>query len=266
MLTLNGVGHTYKRPGTKNETVTALQGIDLEIPTGQRLCIVGPSGCGKSTLLRLVAGFEQPTDGEILEGDKRVNSASESRGMVFQEPNLYPWLTLRDNIHLPGKFAGSKKHIEAADGLLKLVGLEHAADRFPHELSGGMQQRAQIARVMSASPETVLMDEPFGALDPFTREKLQAELLKAWRSYEPTIVFITHSVEEALLLGERVIVMGAHPGRVIRDVAVPRWDLFSDADTDGSALAEKLSALTGNAEFVALRQEIKGLISGAYSE
>ena len=193
MLTLTGVGHTFAGRGGE---VEALRDINLEIPTGQRVCIVGPSGCGKSTLLRLMAGFTQPTTGQI--------SGAESRGMVFQEPNLYPWLNLRDNVRLAGTFSGDKEHLRAADELLQVVGLDKAAERFPHELSGGMQQRAQIARVLAPRPETVLMDEPFGALDPFTREKLQAELLRVWRLYEPTIVFITHSVEEALLLGERV--------------------------------------------------------------
>ncbi|MGV0396888.1 ABC transporter ATP-binding protein [Corynebacterium suicordis] len=240
MLTLTGVGHTFAGRGGE---VEALRDINLEIPTGQRVCIVGPSGCGKSTLLRLMAGFAQPTTGQI--------SGAESRGMVFQEPNLYPWLNLRDNVRLAGTFSGDKEHLRAADELLQVVGLDKAAERFPYELSGGMQQRAQIARVLAPRPETVLMDEPFGALDPFTREKLQAELLRVWRLYEPTIVFITHSVEEALLLGERVVVMGAEPGRILEEIEVPPWD-------------GEVSEITGYPEFVALRQHIKAVISQEY--
>lgn len=249
MLTLTSVGHTFGRARSKSDTVEALRDINLVIPTGQRVCIVGPSGCGKSTLLRLMAGFEQPTDGEIVGGG--------TRGMVFQEPNLYPWLDLRSNVRLAGSFSGNEEHITAADEYLELVGLSGAAERYPHELSGGMQQRAQIARVLAPRPETVLMDEPFGALDPFTREKLQAGLLRAWQRDQPTIVFITHSVEEALLLGERVVVMGSEPGRILEDIDVPPWELGED-------IATSLSELTGKSEFVQLRQRIKSLISQAH--
>lgn len=222
MLLLEDVKHTYHTTG--GDSVTALDGVSLTIQDAEIVCVIGPSGCGKSTLLKLIAGFDRPSSGSLKESKndgeaQPLTGPSTTRGVVFQQPNLFPWLNVASNISLAATF-GTGERSRAID-LQKLVGLEGASDRLPHELSGGMQQRAQIARVLAGSPSTVLMDEPFGALDPFTREELQAELLRVWLSYKPTIVFVTHSVEEALILGDRIVIMTKNPARVAKVVDVP---------------------------------------------
>lgn len=221
MLLLEDVKHTYHTTG--GDSVTALDGVSLTIQDAEIVCVIGPSGCGKSTLLKLIAGFDRPSSGSLKESKndgeaQPLTGPSTTRGVVFQQPNLFPWLNVASNISLAATF-GTGERSRAID-LQKLVGLQGASDRLPHELSGGMQQRAQIARVLAGSPSTVLMDEPFSALDPFTREELQAELLRVWLSYKPTIVFVTHSVEEALILGDRIVIMTK-----IRPES-PRWSTF----------------------------------------
>jgi len=226
--------------------VRALDRIDLTIEPGQFVCLAGPSGCGKTTLLRLIAGFMTPTEGEVRVGGERVTRPSADRGVVFQQPMLYPWMTVRQNVELGPKLRGVKAPQRREEGqrFLDMVGLTEFADRRPYELSGGMQQRCQIARVLTNDPDIILMDEPFGALDALTRERLQNELLEIWRTTRSTIFFITHSVDEAVFLGTRVLVMSPRPGRIVLDEP----SVFSQP---GRPLdAEELRALPAYAELV----------------
>jgi len=202
--------------------VEALARIDATIERAAFVCLIGASGCGKSTLLRVIAGFEEPTTGEVLVEDKPVTAPGSDRGMVFQDYALFPWMTVRQNIGFgPRQRQLPRKEVEdIADEFVKLVGLERAANRYPSQLSGGMKQRVAIARVLANNANILLMDEPFGALDALTREQLQRELLQIWARTRVTIVFVTHSVEEAALLADRVLVMSAGPGRIESDIRV----------------------------------------------
>lgn len=252
---LTGLGKTYD---TASGQTVALQPTDLTIEPGEFVSIVGPSGCGKTTLLRLIAGFEDPTEGVVEVGGARVTAPSADRGVVFQAPTLYPWLTVRGNVEFGPKVSGVGKaeRREQAQKLLDLVGLGDFGDKRPYELSGGMQQRAQIARVLVNDPAIVLMDEPYGALDALTRERLQVDLLKIWREAGKTIVFITHSVEEAVFLSTRVLVMSARPGRVVIDRKVELPGDGPDTVRDPS--------VTGPPEFQALRTELAAAIYAAH--
>ena len=230
-IELRGVAHTY---GRGPAAVPALDPIDLTVEHGQFLCIVGPSGCGKTTLLQAIAGFLEPSSGEVLVGGVRVEGPAPDRGVVFQQPNLYPWLTVRGNVEFGPRMRGIKKaeRRRIADEQLQLVGLADAADLHPHELSGGMQQRCQIARVLANEPDLLLMDEPFGALDAITRERLQRELLRLREAGDKTVVFITHGVDEAAYLADRVVVLSSRPGHVVFDEPAPfagRHDRPDDA-------------------------------------
>lgn len=258
MIKIENVSHVYETQ--RGENVRALEDISLDIPDSERVCIVGPSGCGKSTLLRLIAGFLTATTGEISVDDQLVSGPGDHCGVVFQQPNLFPWLSVRDNIHFGAGVSKNSEYDEAAEALTRTVGLTGAQDRYPHELSGGMQQRAQIARVLAVGPRVVLMDEPFGALDPFTREQLQADLLNIWTARRPSIIFITHSVDEALLLGQRVIVMGTNPGRIIDVLETP--DFYGERDEPRGV--DDLFAVLDEPDFVALRRKVKKAI-GPYS-
>jgi len=202
--------------------VEALARIDATIERGAFVCLIGASGCGKSTLLRVVAGFEEPTTGEVLVEGKPVTAPGSDRGMVFQDYALFPWMTVRQNIGFgPRQRQLPRKEVEdIANEFVKLVGLERAANRYPSQLSGGMKQRVAIARVLANNANILLMDEPFGALDALTREQLQRELLQIWARTRVTIVFVTHSVEEAALLADRVLVMSAGPGRIESDIRI----------------------------------------------
>ena len=204
------------------EIVHAVEDTTIEVDTGQFVCVVGPSGCGKTTLLKILAGFLEPTGGVARANGVPIKGPSWERGVVFQHANLYPWLTARKNVELGLKFrgvdAGTRR--STAEACLDLVGLGGFEDKKPYELSGGMQQRTQIARVRASDPEIILMDEPFGALDALTRERLQMDLLKISRERRKTVFFITHSVEEAIILGDRVLVMSPRPGRVVLDEKV----------------------------------------------
>jgi NitT/TauT family transport system ATP-binding protein len=205
-----------------NGSVEALRGINLTVKKGEFVCLLGASGCGKSTLLRIIAGFEKATRGAVAVCGVEVDGPGPDRGMVFQDYALFPWLTVRDNVrfgplhrHVP-----AKQIAETAERFLAMVGLTAFADRYPHQLSGGMKQRVAIARVLANDADILLMDEPFGALDALTRSKLQEELIDIWRTTNLTVIFVTHSVEEAVLLADRVIVMTAGPGRVESEVAL----------------------------------------------
>lgn len=216
------------------QQITALKDASLSIQKGEFVTLIGASGCGKSTLLRIIAGFERPTAGEALMWNTPIDGPAPLRGMVFQDYALFPWLSVRDNIGFGPTSQGwpKTKIRETADRFIEMVGLQRFADAYPHQLSGGMRQRVAIARVLANEAEVVLMDEPFGALDAMTRERLQEELLEIWRATKLTVVFVTHSVEEAIMLADRVVVMTPGPGRIESDntVKLPRpRDLTSPA-------------------------------------
>ncbi len=236
------------------EQVPALAEIDLTIEPGEFVCLAGPSGCGKTTLLRLLAGFMKPSEGEVRVAGDKVTGPGSDRGVVFQQPTLFPWLTVRGNVELGPRLQGidKRRRRERADEFLALVGLTDFGDHRPYELSGGMQQRAQIARVLAGDPDIVLMDEPFGALDALTRERLQNELLSIWRATGKTILFITHSVDEAVFLGSRVMVMSPRPGRIVLDQPAR----FGEEGARPSP--EELRSLP---EYVALRDEVRTAIT-----
>ncbi|UOD31075.1 ABC transporter ATP-binding protein [Massilia violaceinigra] len=202
--------------------VTALRDINLHIPDGQFVCLLGPSGCGKSTLLNAIAGFSLPSTGTIEANGKLVTAPGPDRGMVFQEYALFPWMTVEKNIG----FGLGIKGMQAAEidkrvgALLEMLSLSDFRQRFPKDLSGGMRQRVAIARVLALDSPIMLMDEPFGALDALTRRNLQDELLRIWAELKKTIVFVTHSIEEAIYLADRIIVMTYRPGTVKRDIIV----------------------------------------------
>jgi NitT/TauT family transport system ATP-binding protein len=206
-----------------DDRIEALHHIDVAIAKGEFVCLIGASGCGKSTLLRIIAGFEPPTSGQVLVHGQPIKGPGSDRGMVFQDYALFPWMTARENIAFGPRQKGlGNDRIRAITGeYLEMIGLTRFADRFPYQLSGGMKQRVAIARVLANDASILLMDEPFGALDALTREQLQAELLQIWARTHVTVIFVTHSVEEATLLGDRVVVMTAGPGRVEGDIPVP---------------------------------------------
>ena len=203
---------------TERGTVTALEAIDLRIGCGSFLTLLGPSGCGKSTLLRVIADLVQPSGGSARVLGDRPQVARQNReiGFVFQEAGLLPWRTALQNVTLPLEVGGgrAKAGSRSAGDLLRLVGLEGWENAFPHELSGGMRQRVAIARALISGPKLLLMDEPFGALDEITRDRLNEELLEVWRSTGTTVVFVTHSIYEAAFLGQEVLLLAARPGRV----------------------------------------------------
>ena len=198
----------------------AVHGLDCQIEPGQFVCILGPSGCGKSTLLRALAGHLSAHAGSLKVDGGEVSGPSPQRGMVFQHHTLFPWRTVRDNVAFGLKMRGigkAERH-RAADDILQLVGLEGFAERWPDQLSGGMQQRVEIARVLVNRPRLLLMDEPFGALDALTRLNMQELLLDIWARIRTTVVFVTHDIDEALFLADRLLVMSARPGRIIEDL------------------------------------------------
>ena len=209
----------------RNGPVVALNGANLEIQDNEFICVVGPSGCGKSTLLNILAGLLEPTSGEILVDGKPVEGTSVDRGVVFQQYALFPWLTVKKNVEFGLKLQKKSKEEceQIAMKYIKMVGLEKFTNSYPKELSGGMKQRVAIARAYAVNPSLLLMDEPFGALDAQTRTQLQTELLKTWEEEKKTCFFITHDVEEAILLASRVVVMSARPGRIkeVIDIDIP---------------------------------------------
>jgi NitT/TauT family transport system ATP-binding protein len=197
-------------------SVPALDGIDFDVARGELVCLLGPSGCGKSTLLNAVAGFVQPTSGEIIAAGARVTGPGPDRGMVFQEYALFPWMTVRSNIAfgLEMRKEGKAEIARKVDALLAKLQLGEFAQRFPKDLSGGMRQRVAIARLLALDSPILLMDEPFGALDALTRRNLQDELLRIWTELGKTILFVTHSIEESIYLADRIVVMTYRPGRL----------------------------------------------------
>lgn len=200
----------------------AVQDAQLDIRPGEFVCLLGPSGCGKSTLLNAMAGFVSPTRGELTIDGKGVDAPSPDRGMVFQQHSLFPWKTVRDNVAFGPLMAGASRNeaCSVARTFLSLVGLAAFEDAYPGTLSGGMQQRVGIARALANYPSVLLMDEPFGALDAQTRIMMQENLLEIWREFHNTVVFVTHDIDEAVFLSDRIVVMSASPGRIIADIKV----------------------------------------------
>jgi len=248
LIAIDGVSKTYV--SASGAAVHALSRISLDIKPGEFVCVVGPSGCGKSTLLRLLAGLDSYSDGRLLLDGEPVVGPSRKVGVVFQAANLLPWMTVHDNVRLPLRVGG--RHAPAGDRIERLLGLTGLADfgdKYPYELSGGMQQRAGICRALARDPEILLMDEPFGALDALTRERLNLELQRIWQENRKTILLITHSISEAIFLADRVIVMSARPGRILADLAVPipRPRTFDD--------------IVLHPDYARLAKEVRGLLN-----
>lgn len=207
---------------SKHKETYTLDNIDLSFKKGEFICLLGPSGCGKSTLLNIIAGLETPSEGKIYLNDKEINGVGVDRAVMFQESALFPWLKVIDNVEFGMKMAGvpSKERREKALYYLKMVHLAKFKNSFVHELSGGMRQRVALARALTLDSEVLLMDEPFAALDSQTKNILQTELQKVWIETKKTIIFVTHNVEEAVLLGDRVIVMSTNPGKVKKEFKI----------------------------------------------
>lgn len=203
--------------------VTALEGINFQAHQREFVCVIGPSGCGKSTLIRILAGLETPSSGEMLLDGKSVHGPGPERGMVFQGYTLFPWRTVKKNVMFGLEMAGRSKAVaeEEARMWIDLVGLAKFENAYPHQLSGGMKQRVAIARALANQPRILLMDEPFGALDAQTRARMQAYLMEIWQNIDITILFITHDLEEAIYLADRILVLKAHPGEVQEIIEVP---------------------------------------------
>ncbi|MBO4240020.1 ABC transporter ATP-binding protein [Pseudonocardia alni] len=248
-IAASGLGHSY--PG-RRERVQALGPLDLTVRPGEFLVLVGASGCGKSTLLRLVAGFERPTEGTLAVAG-RTPEPGVSAGVVFQQPRLFPWRTVGGNVDLALRYAGvGADRTIARDGLLERVGLTGVADRRTWEISGGQQQRVAIARALAADRDLLLLDEPFGALDALTRERLQDDVRRVGHETGRTSVFVTHSADEAVFLGSRVVVLTARPGRIALDLRI-------DLPRSGVDAEE----LRGSPEFAELRARVGAAVKEA---
>ncbi|AZN38914.1 ABC transporter ATP-binding protein [Paenibacillus albus] len=219
-ITISGLSKVYE---TKKSRFEALRGIDMQVRTNEFVTIVGPSGCGKSTLLRIVAGLDELSEGSVtLDGEEVIGPGAE-RGMVFQGYTLFPWLTVRENIEYGPKLKGvsTLERRAISSHFLKVIKLEAFANAYPKQLSGGMKQRVAIARALANRPKVLLMDEPFGALDAQTKLEMQEMLLEVWEKEKTTVLFITHDIDEAVFLSQRIIVMGAGPGRILKTFDVP---------------------------------------------
>jgi NitT/TauT family transport system ATP-binding protein len=242
-IILNNVSKIFERNG---HIFKSLEDVDLEIYEKEFLCILGPSGCGKSTILRMIAGLDEPSDGKILVDDHRVDGPDSTRGMVFQEYSLFPWRSVIENVAFPLEMRGmGNERYEIAEDYLKIVGLEKFKNSMPQELSGGMKQRISIIRALAGDPDILLMDEPFGALDVLTRNQLQIDLLKIWKEKRKTIVFVTHSIDEAIFLGDRVILMSKGPGKIMESF-----------DVDIKRIRDRLGP-----DFLSIKKEIMELLT-----
>ena len=245
LIAVRDVSRVFTSGGT---TVTALDHVGFEVQAGNFVSIVGPSGCGKSTLLKIVSGLLAPSSGTVTVHDEPVRAPLENVGMVFQAPILLKWRSVIGNILLPVEFArlDIPSHTERTRALIKLVGLEGFDEMYPHQLSGGMQQRVSLCRALVTDPQLLLMDEPFGALDAMTRDELDMELLRIWEERKKTVLFVTHSIQEAVFLSDVVFVMSARPGRLLEQIAInlprPRsMEMMTDQKFGGYAL--KIRAL-----------------------
>ena len=237
-IAVEHVTHRYV-DGNTGEGQLAIQDVSFSVSAGEFVCVVGASGSGKSTILQLLAGLLKPTEGTVSVGGARVTGPGRDRGVVFQDYAMLPWKTVLENVALGPKLAGAskKERHEIARKNLQLVGLEDVEKKYPHELSGGMRQRAAVARTLAADPQVILMDEPFAAVDAQTRAVLQEELVRIWAATGKTVLFITHSVEESVFLADRVIVLSSHPGTVREEILIPtpRAERVAEAPTPQDA-------------------------------
>jgi ABC-type nitrate/sulfonate/bicarbonate transport system ATPase subunit len=219
-LSIRGVSKTFHR--LDGSAVQALDGVSLAIAAGELVSLIGPSGCGKSTLLRLIAGLDQPTSGELRIGAAAIEGPSAERGLIFQDPNLFPWLSVRRNVQaglVARGILGQRRN--EVEEFIRLVGLEAFASVYPHQLSGGMAQRAALARALVNHPRVLLLDEPLGALDQFTRMQMQDEVLRVWEARRTTMLLVTHDIDEAIYMSDRITIMTPRPGRIERVLEVP---------------------------------------------
>jgi NitT/TauT family transport system ATP-binding protein len=254
-LRMKHLSKTYPPVAGVGASVTALTDVDLEVAESEFVVVVGPSGCGKSTLLRLVSGIMSPSGGEVhFEAGDSGGPKSPNIGMVFQTPVLLPWLTTLRNVLFPARLLGrpAREYQARAHELISLVGLAGFEDHYPWQLSGGMQHRAALARALVTEPDILLMDEPFASLDILTREQMAVELARIWAIARTTVLFITHSIEEAVFLADRVVVLSPRPGRVIGNLAIdvsrPRtWQMLAEPEIAGP-VAEIREQLTGSAQ------------------
>ena len=250
-LSIDKISMRFDLPG--GGSVQALKDVSLDLKAGELLSVLGPSGCGKTTLLNIVAGFLAPTDGVMTLNGHQIKGPDAERGMVFQQGALFEWMSVRDNVGFGPSMKGMPKADKAktVNHLLDVVGLQDFKEKAVYELSGGMQQRVALARCLANDPDVILMDEPLGALDALTREKMQSLVLKLWKETGKTIILITHSVEEALLLGERLIVMAPRPGRIHKEYRLPFAELGVNSD---------LREVKKHPDFAVKREEILGMI------
>lgn len=246
LIQLCDIGLVYR---SAHREVEALWNINLEFQSGDFVCVIGSSGCGKTSLLRVIAGYDRPTSGTITVAGKAHTKPDADVGVVFQHPNLFPWLTIEKNVEFGPKMKGVPKsrRMESVTRYLEMVGLSRSAKMLPHQLSGGMKQRAAIARALAADPKVILMDEPFGALDALTRESMQVHLHEIWQQTHKSIFFITHDVEEALLLATRILVMHSSPGRIVKEMVNPFARQLGNT---------KASQLRLSKEFVEMRESL----------
>jgi ABC-type nitrate/sulfonate/bicarbonate transport system ATPase subunit len=244
-LRLREVRKSFPVPNEPGRSRLALDAITISLDAGELVALIGPSGCGKSTLLRLIAGLDPPDSGELLIGNEPITGPSAERGLVFQDPNLFPWLTVRRNIEagLVARGLLATKRSEV-DEFMRLVGLETFADAYPHHLSGGMAQRVALARALINHPKVLLLDEPLGALDAFTRMRMQDEVLRLWQARRTTSLLVTHDIDEAIYMSDRIVIMTPRPGTIDKMIPVPL-----DRPRDRSS-----------ADFLQLRSEILELL------
>lgn len=246
-LRTNALSMTFTRDG---QSLSVLENIDLEVSEGEFVCLLGPSGCGKSTLLSTMAGFLTPTSGEVRIDGEAVRGADPRRIFVFQERGVFPWLTVEGNIGFGLANLPRAERVRRIEYYVKMVGLEGFEKSYPHELSGGMKQRVEVARALAVNPDVMFLDEPFGALDSITRMVMRGELLRIWEAERKTILFVTHDIDEAVQLADRVVVMSARPGRIQqivpidiahpRDISSPRYLELRDGILNQIGLAHKV--------------------------
>lgn len=250
LLNLKDVNFTYE---TSDTPVVALKDINIDINSNEFICVLGPSGCGKSTLLKIIAGYMKPTSGEARLNGKLIEEADEHRGVMFQSPTLYPWLSVRENIEFGPKMLGMDKSIrkDISDSLLKEIEIESFASNSTFELSGGMKQRVALARVLANQPEIILMDEPFGALDALTRLKMHRLVRRIWNERKNTVFLITHDIDEALCLATRIIVMTPSPGTIEKEI---------DLNFTYEALNDEKGRVNINEDYLKIKEQILDLI------
>ncbi len=220
-LRIREVSKSFPAPDDPLTHRLTLSNISLSLAAGELVSLIGPSGCGKSTLLRLIAGLDSPDSGELLVGSEPITSPNAERGLVFQDPNLFPWLTVRRNIQAGLVARGVlREKRDEVDEFMRLVGLEVFANAYPHHLSGGMAQRAALARALINHPKVLLLDEPLGALDAFTRMRMQDEVLRLWQAHRTTMLLVTHDIDEAIYMSDRIMIMSPRPGKIEQTISV----------------------------------------------